>query len=257
MSIVIAVYEVTSSCENIQRRLERLEMCSVQREKEVEAIKETTRSIIQETRRKLELLEGRINCKVYEKCGSTFEKVESRLMQVLREDLMFLGIPPIFDHPEDAARSDSGVVAVVKALQQTAKKPPGVSPIRAKVSTPVSIQYLEEASRLSILADEEEAKSLAEVPLTSAPIVDGKPQVITHSQLTPTVPTRQDSTPREQAFSPSESPANPPSLLSSPTPIEIKDLSETIPQKPSRMSSFANLDAPNWAENSSNQSAGL
>jgi CRISPR/Cas system-associated exonuclease Cas4 (RecB family) len=231
-------------------------MCAVQREKEVEAIKETTRSIMQETRRKLELLESRINCKVYEKCGSTFEKVESRLMQVLREDLMFLGIPPIFEHPEDATKSDTGVGVVVRALQQTAKKPPGVSPIKAKVSTPVSIQYLEEASRMNILLDDEE-KSIAEAPISSAPIVDGKPQVVTYSQQSPLLSPPQESALRDEVATPFESPAKPSSLLSSPTPIEIKDLSETIPQKSSRMSSVANLDAPNWAENSSHRSAGV
>jgi hypothetical protein len=107
----LAYVPVSSSCEVLQRRLERLEQCSFSRNKEVDAIRELAKTIMFETKRKVELLDQRVDMKVYENCGVVFELVEDRIMQTLRDDLMFLGTPLLFKHPEGIKKSDTGIPA--------------------------------------------------------------------------------------------------------------------------------------------------
>jgi hypothetical protein len=237
VSQVFIIDIVTSSCDNLMRRLERLEECGVQRQKEVDAIKDMSKTVLQETKRKLELMESRIDCKVYEKCGSTFDAIETRLMNILREDLLFLGTSSLFGRPEGIDKTDTGVKALIKVLHQTAKKPTSPSPIKAKVTTPLNIQYLEEASRLNLLTMEE--KDSEDEPVGRIPFLNAQSQILANSQSQASIATKPFIyTNAEETFSPLKEsvteqdivPQKTASLLSNPTPIEIKELSLSIPE---------------------------
>jgi hypothetical protein len=105
-----------SSVEVLRRRIENLEKCSSQRTKEVSAIKDLSKSIMDEMGRKMDILVRNIDMKVYEKCGSKFDTAEYRIMKVLREELSFLATPSPFSHPEGIDRIDSGAQIFLSSL---------------------------------------------------------------------------------------------------------------------------------------------
>ncbi|KAJ3274987.1 hypothetical protein HDV01_001493 [Terramyces sp. JEL0728] len=107
-----------SSAENIRNRLEGLENCSSGRQREVDAIKEMYTNITKDITKKFNDLCHRIDMKVYEKCGSKFDVMESKIMKLLHEELTLLAMPCGFKHPpEGVHKRETGLSAVIEALQ--------------------------------------------------------------------------------------------------------------------------------------------
>ena len=76
-----------------------LENCGVGRQREVEAIKDLATNIMKEITAKYENVKQRIDCKVYDKCGSKFDFIEEKILSTVREELSFIATPLPFTHP--------------------------------------------------------------------------------------------------------------------------------------------------------------
>jgi hypothetical protein len=190
------------------------------------------KTVIFETKRKIELLTQRIDCKVYENCGSKFDKIESNLMKILREDLLFLGTPSHFARPEGLGETETGIGALVKALRQTAKPTPR-SPIKSRATTPVNIQYLEEASHSNFgdgVLDCLGSKKYTSIIRSQVE----NPYVCTKSQVHLSDLDQERVEFEKYTAAPSiPSPTQTANFLSNPTPIEIRELSLSVPEQES------------------------
>jgi hypothetical protein len=149
-----------SSLGNIRQRIENLERCSAQRNREVVAIKDMASSIKQEMDRKLELLVHRMNTSVYEKCGKKLDAAEFHIMKVLRDELSFLASNVAgFKHPpEGIERVESGAQAFLKALHQASSKssiskPQSLDEVSKPPSQPQGLRASPDNFELHIIQD--------------------------------------------------------------------------------------------------------
>lgn len=119
-------------------RVSFLESCGLGRQKEVDAIKELASSITTEISHRLESLIHRIDCNVYEKCGSKFDTIESKVLSTVREELSFIATPLPFKHPpaghEDLRKFKKGSqnLGFLAELQTGSSNSKLLSPIATK-----------------------------------------------------------------------------------------------------------------------------
>lgn len=92
---------VRSSVDAITTRVQFLEECGLNRQKEIDAIKEIAYNSINDIQKRYDGLQQRIDRKVYEKCGSKFDTIENSIISTVRSELSFIATPLPFKHPPD------------------------------------------------------------------------------------------------------------------------------------------------------------
>lgn len=113
MGMISAESQVRSSVELLTTRIGFLESCGSNRTREVAAIKDVVMSSMNEVQNKFDALRHRIDCKVYEKCGVRFDKIEARIIATVREELSFIATPLPFQHPPSGFKGHSQIGKLV------------------------------------------------------------------------------------------------------------------------------------------------
>lgn len=99
MGLSSSCVQSKSSVEALKKRIDFLESCGANRQKELAAISELARAMSNEVSERFNMLIHRIDVKVYEKCGSKFDYIENKIISTVRQELSFISTPLPFEHP--------------------------------------------------------------------------------------------------------------------------------------------------------------
>jgi hypothetical protein len=99
--ILAIINIVSSSIEALEKRTFFLEECGINRKKEILAISDLTSNILKGIQNKYESMQHRIDCKVYDKCGSKFDIIENTIISTVRAELSFISTKLPFKHPPE------------------------------------------------------------------------------------------------------------------------------------------------------------